>query len=53
MYIVCQSARTGRVLTIHDNRDQLIADMNTNTDVSENFINKFFKKDNNNNSVAK
>lgn len=42
VYIVCQNARTGKVLTVHDNRDQLEQDMMTNTDPSDNLINKFF-----------
>lgn len=45
VYIVCQNARTGRVLTLHDNRDQLESDMMTNTEMaSDNPFLKFFNK---------
>lgn len=48
VYIVCQNARTGKVVTVSDNRDKLEYDMLNNTDPSDNLINKFFfKKDTN------
>lgn len=44
VYIICQNARTGKVFTYTDNRDQLENDMHTNVDTSENLLNKFFFK---------
>jgi len=42
VYIICQNVRTGKVVTIVDNRDQLEANMLSNGD--DNSIAKFFFK---------
>jgi len=44
VYIVCQNARNGQVVTIHDNRDRLEDEAMNNTDPSDSLINKFFFK---------
>lgn len=49
VYIICQNARTGRVVTVEDNRDRLDMELHNNAaeDVSGSLINKFLsgKKD--------
>jgi hypothetical protein len=43
VYIICQNAKTGKVVTIEDNRDRLEMELQNNSgDVSGNLINKFF-----------
>jgi hypothetical protein len=45
VYLICQSARTGRVATVEDNRDRLEIELQNNSpDVAGNLINKFFGK---------
>jgi hypothetical protein len=45
VYIICQNAKTGKVVTIEDNRDRLEMELQNNAgDVSGNLINKFFMK---------
>lgn len=44
VYIVCQSAKTGRIFTYADNREQLENDMRTNSDPSDNFFKSIFSK---------
>ena len=44
VYIICQNAKTGKVVTVEDNRDRLEMELQNNTagDVSGSLINKFF-----------
>lgn len=45
VYIICQNARTGRVVTIEDNRDRLEDElMGNKSDEGESFVNKYLKK---------
>jgi hypothetical protein len=45
VYLICQSARTGKVATVEDNRDRLENELQNNaSDVSGSLINKFFAK---------
>lgn len=34
VYVICQNARTGKVVTIRDNRDQLDEEMMNNVDLN-------------------
>eukprot|EP00601_Ochromonadales_sp_CCMP2298_P034047 CAMPEP_0173358742 /NCGR_PEP_ID=MMETSP1144-20121109/19626_1 /TAXON_ID=483371 /ORGANISM="non described non described, Strain CCMP2298" /LENGTH=230 /DNA_ID=CAMNT_0014307869 /DNA_START=243 /DNA_END=932 /DNA_ORIENTATION=- len=42
VFVVCQNARTGQVVTIQDHRDRLEEEQDSNTDPSGSLINKFF-----------
>ena len=44
VYLVAQDQRTGKVLTVTDNRDRLEEEMENNADPSANMINKFFMR---------
>ena len=47
VYLVCQSTKTGKVVTVEDNRDRLEMELEQHggpVDVSANFINNLFTK---------